>query len=70
MRPMLKHHANALVVALAVASRDEDLDTYGKAHRQGGEDEVIQARHHRRAQLVRAEMAQKRRIREGNDGLR
>ena len=70
MRPMLKHHADALVVAFAVTPRDEDLNAYGKAHRQGGEDEVIQARHHRGAQLVGAEVAQERGVSKRDDGLR
>ena len=55
--PMLKHHADFAEVALAVTSRDEDLYAYGKTHRQGGEDKIIQARHHGGAQLDGAEVA-------------
>ena len=69
MRPMLKHHADALVVTLAVTPRDENLDAHSKAHRQGGEDEVIQARHHGGTQLVGAEVAQKSRVSESDDSL-
>ena len=67
---MLKHHADAFVVALAETSRDEDLYAYGKAHRQGGEDEVIQARHHGATQLVGAKVTQECSVGEGDDGLR
>ena len=70
MRPMLKHHADALVVALAVTPCDENLNTNGKTHRQGGEDKVIQACHHGSTQLVGAEVTQKGSIGEGDDGLR
>ena len=69
MRPMLKYHADALVVALAVTPRDEDLYAHGKTHRQGGEDEVIQARHHRGTQFVGAEVTEKSGVGEGDDGL-
>ena len=67
---MLKHHTDALVVALAEAPRDEDLDAHGKAHRQGSEDKIIQASHHRSAQLVGAKMPEESGIGEGDDGLR
>ena len=70
MRSMLKHHADALVVALPETPGDENLDAHGKAHRQSGEDEVIQARHHRGTQLIGAEVAQKRGVGKGDDGLR
>ena len=70
MCPMLKHYANALVVALAVTPRDEDLDAHGKAHRQGGEDEIIQASHHGRAQFVGAKVTEEGGVGEGDDGLR
>lgn len=68
--PMLKHHADFLEVALAETPRDEDLDAHGEAHRQGGEDEIIQPRHHRRAQFVGAEVAEESGVGEGDDGLR
>ena len=67
---MLKHHADFAEVALAVTPRDEDLYAYGKAHRQSGEDEVIQARHHGGAQLDGAEVTQESGVGEGDDGLR
>ena len=67
---MLKHHTDALVVALAKTSSNEDLDAHGKAHRQGGEDKVIQARHHRGTQLIGAEVTQESSVGEGDDGLR
>ena len=67
---VLKHHADALVVALAKTSGDENLYAHGKAHRQGGEDEIIQARHHGATQLVGAEVTQESGVGEGNDGLR
>ena len=70
MRSMLKHHADALVVALAITPRDEDLDAHGKAHRQGGEDEIIQARHHGGTQLVGAEVTEESGVGEGDNGLR
>ena len=70
MRPMLKHHADALVIALTVTPRDENLNAHGKAHRQGGEDEVIQARHHGATQLVGAKVTQESGVGESNDGLR
>ena len=70
MRPMLKHHANALGVALTVTPRDKNLDAHGKAHRQGGKDEVIHACHHGSTQLVGAEVTQEGSIGEGDDGLR
>ena len=68
--PMLKHHADFIVVALSETPRNEDLYAHGKAHRQGGEDEIIQARHHGRAQFVGAEVTEESRIGKGNDGLR
>ena len=67
---MLKHHADTLVVALSETSCDEDLYAHGKTHRQSGEDEVIQARHHGATQLVGAEVTQKGCVGEGDDGLR
>ena len=70
MRPMLKHHADTLVVALTVTPRNEDLYAHGKTHRQGREDEIIQARHHGGTQFVGAEVPQESRICEGDDGLR
>ena len=69
MRPVLKHHADALVVALAETPRNENLDAHSKAHRQGGEDEVIQACHHRGTQFIGAEVAQEGSVGEGDDGL-
>ena len=68
--PMLKHHTDFVEVALAKASRNEDLDAHGKAHRQSGEDEIIQARHHGGTQFVGAKMTEKGCISEGDDGLR
>ena len=38
---MLKHHTDALVVALAVSPRDENLYAHGKTHRQSSEDKII-----------------------------
>ena len=70
MRPMLKHHADALVVALAVTSRDENLYAHSKTHRQGGEDEVIQTRHHGSTQFIGAEVTEKSSVGEGDNGLR
>ena len=70
MRPMLKHHADALVVALAVTPRNENLDAHGKAHCQGGENEIIQACHHGGTQFVGAEVTEEGGIGEGNDSLR
>ena len=70
MRPVLKHHTDALVVALAVTPRDENLDAHGKAHRQGSEHEIIQTRHHRGTQLVGAEVTEESGVGEGDDGLR
>ena len=70
MRPMLKHHADALVVALAKTPRDENLDAHGKAHRQGGEDKIIQACHHGSTQFIRAKVTEESRVGEGNNGLR
>ena len=67
---MLKHHPDALVVALAVTPCDKDLDAHGKAHCQSGEDKVIQSSHHRGTQLVGAEMTEESSIGEGNDSLR
>ena len=69
MRPMLKHHADAFIVALAVTPRDENLNAHGKAHRQGGEHEIIQPRHHRSTQLVGTKVAEESSVGEGNDGL-
>ena len=70
MRPVLKHHADALIVALAVSPSDENLNAHGKAHRQGGKDKVIQPRHHRGTQLVGTKVAEESSVGEGNDGLR
>ena len=70
MRPMLKHHADTLVVALTVTPCNENLNAHGKAHRQGGEDKVIQACHHGSTQLVGAEVTQEGSIGKGDDGLR
>ena len=67
---MLKHHADFAKVALAIPPRDENLYADGKAHRQGGEDEVIQARHHGGTQLDGAEVTQESGVGEGDDGLR
>ena len=69
-RPMLKHHADFLVVALAEASRDKDLNADGKSHRQGCEDEIIQACHHGGTQLNGAEVPQESGVGKGDDGLR
>ena len=66
---MLKHHADFAKVALTIAPCDEDLYADGKAHRQGGEDEVIQARHHGSAQLDGAEVTQKSGVGKSDDGL-
>jgi hypothetical protein len=68
--PMLKHHTDFIVVALAETPRNEDLDAHGKAHRQGGEDEIIQACHHGGAQFVGAEVTEKGRISKSDNGLR
>ena len=70
MRPMLKHYTNALVIAFAVTPRNENLYAYGKAHRQGGENEIIQSRHHRGTQFISAKVTEKGSIGKGNDGLR
>ena len=67
---MLKHHTNFAEVALTIAPRNENLYAHGKTHRQGGEDEVIQARHHRGTQLNGAEMPQESSVGKGDDGLR
>ena len=67
---MLEHHADFAEVALAVTPCDEDLYAHGKTHRQGGEDEVIQARHHGGTQLDGAEVTQECGVGEGDDGLR
>ena len=67
---MLKHHADFAEVALSVTPRDKDLYAHGKAHRQSGEDEVIQARHHGGTQLDGAEVTQESGVGEGDDGLR
>ena len=48
---MLKHHTDFAEVALAITPRNKDLYAHGKAHRQGSENEVIQARHHGGTQL-------------------
>ena len=66
---MLKHHADFAKVALSVTPRDENLYTDGKAHRQSGEDEVIQARHHGGTQLDGAEVTQESGVGKSNDGL-
>ncbi len=68
--PMLKHHADFAEVALAVTSRDEDLYADSKTHRQRGEDEVIQARHHGGTQLDGTKVTQESGIGKGDDGLR
>jgi hypothetical protein len=68
--PVLEHHADFAEVALAETPRYEDLDSHGKAHRQGSEYEVIQARHHRRAQFYCAKVTEEGRVGEGDDGLR
>ena len=67
--PMFEDHANFLEVALAETSGDEDLYAHGKTHGERGEHEIEQARHHGGAQLVGAEVSQKSRIGEGDDGL-
>lgn len=67
---MLKHHTDFVVVALAKSPRNEDLYADGKAHRQGGEDEIIQARHHGGTQLNGAEVTQESSIGKCDDGLR
>ena len=67
---MLKHHTDFAVVALAEAPCDKYLNTNGKAHRQGGEDEVIQACHHGATQLVGTKVPQESGVGEGDDGLR
>ena len=67
---MLKHHTDFAEVALAVAPCDKDLNAHSKTHRQGGEDEIIQARHHGGTQLNGAEVTQESGIGEGDDGLR
>ena len=67
---MLKHHANALVVALAKTPCDENLNAYCKTHRQSGEDEIIQACHQGATQLIGTEVTQKGGVGEGDDGLR
>ena len=69
-RPILKHHADFAEVALTVTPRDENLYAHCKAHRQGGKDKVIQARHHGGTQLDGAEMTQKSGVCKGDDGLR
>ena len=67
---MLEHHADFLVVALAITPRDEDLDAHGKAHGQGGEDIIVQACHHGGAQLDGAKVTQESSVGKGDDGLR
>jgi hypothetical protein len=69
-RPMLKHHADFAEIALAIPPRDENLYANGKAHRQSGEDKVIQARHHGSTQLNGAEVTQESGVGESDDGLR
>ena len=66
---MLKHNADFAEVTLSVTPRDEDLYADGKAHRQSGEDKVIQARHHGGTQLYGAEVTQESGVGEGDDGL-
>jgi len=67
---MLKHHADFIVITLAKTPRNEDLDAHGKAHCQGGEDEIIKTRHHRGTQFVGAKVAEKSCISESDDSLR
>ena len=67
---MLEHHADFAEIALAETPRDEDLDAHGKAHRQGGEDEIIQPRHHRRTEFDGTKVSEESRVGEGDDGLR
>ena len=67
---MLKHHTDFAEVALAITPRNKDLYAHGKAHRQGGEDKIIQARHHGGTQLNGAEMTQESGVSKGDDGLR
>ena len=67
---MLEDDTYLLVVTLAEASGDEDLDAHGESHGEGGEHIIEQPRHHGGTQLVGAEMSQKRRVGEGDDGLR
>lgn len=70
MRPVLKHYTDAFVIALTITPSDENLDAHGKAHRQGGENEIIQSRHHGSTQLVGAKMTKESGISKGDDGLR
>ena len=69
-RSMLKHHTDFAEVTLAIPPCNENLDAHGKAHRQRGEDEVIQARHHGGTQFVGAEVTQESGVSKGDDGLR
>ena len=66
---MLENHANLPQIFLSEASGDEDLDTHSETHCQRGEHIVEQACHHRGTQLNGAQMPQKGRIGEGDDGL-
>jgi len=68
--PMLKHQADFAEVALAKSPRNKDLYAHGKAHRQGGEDEVIQSSHHGGTQLDGAKVTQKSGVSKGDNGLR
>ena len=69
-RPMLKYHTDFAEVAFAIPPRDEDLNSYRKAHCQRGEDEVIQTCHHGGTQFVGAEVTQESGVSKGDDGLR
>ena len=69
-RPMLKHNTDFAEVAFAIPPRDEDLNSYRKAHRQSGEYKIIQARHHGGTQLVGAKVTQESGVSKGDDGLR
>jgi hypothetical protein len=68
--PMLKHHANLAEVALTIPPRDENLYADSKTHRQGGEDKIIQARHHGGTQFDGAKVTQECGVSKGDDGLR
>ena len=68
--PVLKHHADFAEIALAITPRDEDLYADGKAHRQGGENEIIQARHHGGTQFDGAKVTQKSGVSKGDNCLR
>jgi hypothetical protein len=67
---MLKHNTDFAEVALTETPRDEYLYAHSKTHRQGGEDKIIQSRHHGGTQLDGAEVTQESGIGEGDDGLR